>query len=209
MLGTLAGQWLTKTEKPEPEKPESEAPEAARPAERTFFSERAQQAAPQASPPPARSVRTSLPEKLNALFATGALAMMLGLMWNWSFPINKSLWTSSYVLFTAGTAAVSLATITWIVDIHKITWWTKPFIIFGTNPIVAFVGSEVMARTIYSLIKFPFHGKTVSLQAAIYQTAFASWLPPKDASLLFAVCIMLVWLAILTVLHRKQIYLKV
>jgi predicted acyltransferase len=143
------------------------------------------------------------------MFAIGALAMMLGLMWNWSFPINKSLWTSSYVLFTAGTATVTLATCIWVIDIKQITWWTHPFVIFGTNPIVAFVGSEVMARTIYSLIKFPYHGKVVSLQSAIYESIFASWLPPKDASLLFAVCIMLIWLGILTILHRKQIYLKV
>jgi predicted acyltransferase len=135
--------------------------------------------------------------------------MMLGLMWNWSFPINKNLWTSSYVLFTAGTACVTLAACIWIVDIRKITWWTRPFVIFGTNSLLAFVGSEVLARTIYSLIKVPLGGKSVSIQAAIYQTAFAPWLPPKDASLLFAVCIVLLWLGILTILYRKKIFLKV
>ena len=135
--------------------------------------------------------------------------MMLGLMWNWSFPINKNLWTSSYVLFTAGAACVTLAACLWIVDVKKITWWTRPFVIFGTNPIVAFVGSEVLARSIYSLIKVPFNGKSVSIQTAIYETAFASWLDPKDASLLFALCIVLLWLGILTLLYRKKIFLKV
>ena len=46
--------------------------------------------------------------------------MMVGLMWNWSFPINKSLWTSSYVVFCAGMAAVAIATIMWIVDVHNV-----------------------------------------------------------------------------------------
>jgi len=50
-------------------------------------------------------------ERLNGLFAVGALGMMIGLMWNWSFPINKSIWTSSYVVFSAGMACVALATI--------------------------------------------------------------------------------------------------
>ena len=61
-------------------------------------------------------------------------------MWNWSFPINKSLWTSSYVLFTAGMAAVALATCMWIIDEHRVTAWTKPFVIYGMNPLIAFVG---------------------------------------------------------------------
>ena len=151
----------------------------------------------------------SISERLNALFAVGAIGMMLGLMWGWSFPINKNLWTSSYVLFTAGVACVVLATCIWVVDIKRITWWTRPFVIFGTNPIVAFVGSEVLARLIYSLIKVPFSGTTTSLQTAVYRTVFASWLAPKDASLVFAVCMVLVWLGILTILYRKKIFLKV
>jgi predicted acyltransferase len=92
-----------------------------------------------------------LSERLAGMFAVGSLAMMLGLMWHWSFPINKSLWTSSYVLFTAGMAAVTLATCMWIIDEHRVTGWTKPFVVYGMNPIVAFVGSGIMARLIYSV----------------------------------------------------------
>ena len=64
--------------------------------------------------------RRPLSERLAGLFAAGALGMMVGLMWHWVFPINKSLWTSSYVVFTAGLACVSLATIMWIVDFQKV-----------------------------------------------------------------------------------------
>lgn len=155
----------------------------------------------------------SLDARLNALFSAGAVAMVVGLMWNWVFPINKNLWTSSYVVFTAGAACVTLATCSWIIDIRRVTWWTKPFVIFGTNAILAYVGSEVMARTIYSLIKVPWtvgeQTSQISLQSAIYQTAFASWLSPNNASLLFAVSVVLVWLGILTVLYHKRIFLKV
>lgn len=148
-------------------------------------------------------------ERLNGMFVAGAIGMMVGLMWNWSFPINKSLWTSSYVMFTAGMGCVALAVCVWLVDVHDIRWWTRPFIIFGTNPILAFVGSGVLARIIYSLIKVPYQGETVSLEEAIYKSVFASWLDPRNASLAFAVMIVLFWLAILTVLYRKKIFLKV
>lgn len=148
-------------------------------------------------------------ERLNAMFVGGAIAMVVGLMWNWSFPINKNLWTSSYVMFTGGMAAVALAASVWLVDVKMIRWWTRPFVIYGTNPILAYVGSGVMARIIYSLIKVPYGGRIVSLQTAIYEAAFASWLTPRNASLAFAVCIVLFWLGILTVLYRRKIFLKV
>lgn len=155
--------------------------------------------------------RSDLPmaERLNGMFVAGAVGMMVGLMWNWSFAINKSLWTSSYVMFTAGMGCVALAACVWIVDVHDIRWWTRPFVIFGTNPILAFVGSGVLARIIYSLTKVPYQGETISLEEAIYRSVFASWLDPRDASLAFAVSIVLFWLAILTILYRKKIFLKV
>ncbi|MDB4917238.1 MAG: hypothetical protein JWM95_4882 [Gemmatimonadetes bacterium] len=153
--------------------------------------------------------RRPLPERLAGLFAGGALAMMTGLMWHWVFPINKSLWTSSYVVFTAGLACVSLATVMWIVDLQKVQGWTRPFVIYGVNPIVAFVGSGVLARCIYSIFKVTVGGKRMSLEAGIYQTLFASWMEPINASLAFAVTFVLFWYAILYVLYKRDIILKV
>jgi predicted acyltransferase len=148
-------------------------------------------------------------ERLTAMFAVGALLMMIGLMWHWSFPINKGLWTSSYVVFTAGMAAVSIATITWIIDVQRVTWWTRPLVIYGVNPIVAFVGSGLMARIIYSLWKIEIDGKQVSVQAVVYKSLFASWLEPRNASFAFAVCFVVFWYAILAVLYRRNLILKV
>ena len=148
-------------------------------------------------------------DRISGLFAAGSLAMVIGLMWNWSFPINKNLWTSSYVMFTAGMAAVTLATIMWIVDNYNVKWWTKPFVVYGVNPIVAFVGSGVMARLIYTLWHVTYEGKSVALQDAIYQTVFLTWLPPRVASLGFAIAYVLLWYGILLVLYRRKIILKV
>ncbi|MCY7377927.1 MAG: DUF5009 domain-containing protein [Gemmatimonadaceae bacterium] len=153
--------------------------------------------------------RRSLPERLAGLASVGSIAMMIGLMWHWVFPINKSLWTSSYVVFTAGMAALCLATVMWIVDFQKVSGWTKPFVIYGVNPIIAFIGSGVMARLIYSIIKVSSDGKRIPLQAWMYQTLFASWLAPVNASLAFALAFVLFWYGILYLLYRRNIILKV
>ena len=155
------------------------------------------------------SVRRTLNERLNGMFAVGAIGMMAGLMWNWSFPINKSLWTSSYVVFAAGMATLSIATIMWVVDVQHIRGWTKPFVVYGMNPMVAFVGSGVMARCIYSIFTVNYNGNKISLEAAIYRSLFASWLEPVNASLAFAITFVTFWFLILYVLYRKRIFFKV
>lgn len=158
-----------------------------------------------------RWIRSERPlsERLSGLFAVGAIGMVVGLMWHWSFPINKSLWTSSYVLFTGGMAATSLATILWITDVERVRWWTRPFVIYGVNPIIAFVGSGMMARVIYSLWKVEYAGQQTAVQGVVHRELFASWLAPQNASLAFALAFVLVWLGILTPLDRRGIYFKV
>lgn len=149
-------------------------------------------------------------ERLVGLYGAGALATMAGLMWSWSFPINKNLWTSSYVVFTAGVGALTLATCIWLIDVAGVRWWTRPFTWFGRNPLLAFLGTGLMSRTIYSLIRVPnVDGTSSSLQRVIYETAYSSWLSPKDASLLFALSYVSLWAAILWWLDRKQLYWKV
>ena len=156
------------------------------------------------------SIARPIHERLAGLFGAGALATVGGLMWSWSFPINKNLWTSSYVLFTAGVAAMTLATCIWLIDVAGTTWWTKPFMWFGRNPLLAFVGTGLMSRTIYSLVRVPNgDGSSSSLQRVIYESAYASWLSPRDASLLFALSYVAVWAAILWALDRRRIYWKV
>ncbi len=150
-----------------------------------------------------------LSQRIAGLVTGGAVAIVLGLVWGLVFPINKGIWTSSYVLFTAGMGAVVLAACMWLVDARGIRWWTRPFTIFGLNPLVAFLGSGVMARTIYSLIYVDYGGARVPLQSAIYKSAFASWLKPEVASLLFAVSFVLLWMGILALLERRNIVIKV
>ncbi len=150
-----------------------------------------------------------LAERVAGLAAAGAIGWMLGEMWGWSFPINKNLWTSSYVLAMGGLAALALATTMWLVDGLGTRRWTTPFVIFGTNPILAFAGSGVMARCLYTLLQVRVGGETVPLETAIFRALYASWLPARDASLLFAVTFVCLWLALLAPLYRRGLFLKV
>lgn len=152
-----------------------------------------------------------LADRVNGLFAAGAMASVAGLMWHWLFPINKNLWTGSYVVFTAGMACLTLATVMWVVDIRAWRAGVKPFVIYGVNPMIAFVGSGLLARIIYSIVTVEYGGggQRVSLQNAIYQGAFASWLSPMNASLAFALAFVALWLGILALLHRRGIIVSV
>lgn len=151
---------------------------------------------------------TPLPERLNGLFAAGALGMVAGLMWNWVFPINKNLWTSSYVLFTAGMACLILATSAWLIDVRGVKRWAGSLVTYGLNPMTAFVGSGVMAR-ILGMIHLTMNGESVSLQQAIHRSLFASWLPPRVASLGYALLFVTAWYVILRLLEKKNLILKV
>jgi predicted acyltransferase len=106
-------------------------------------------------------------------------------------------------------AAAALATCIWLVDVLGLRRWTPPFVVFGVNPLVAFVGSGMMARLIYSVIRVPYRGETVPVQRVTYEALFASWLAPRNASLLFAVTFVLLWAALLWILHRQRVYLRV
>jgi predicted acyltransferase len=151
----------------------------------------------------------SLSDRLVGLLAVGAILAVVGCAWGWIFPINKNLWTSSFVLLTAGLGALTLGTCLWLIDSLGARRWSTPFMIYGVNPIVAFVGSDMMARLIYSVITVPSPGGPVPLETAIYRSAFASWLEPRLASAAFAVSFVLLWLAVLTLLYKRRIFVKV
>jgi predicted acyltransferase len=147
--------------------------------------------------------------RVGGLLAAGAFGIAAGLVWNVVLPINKNLWTSSYVVFTAGAACGVLAACMWLVDGREARWWTRPFVVFGMNPIVAFVGAEALARLLYTVVRVSYRGETVPLQVAIYRSFFASWPSPEAGSLGFAVLIVLFWYAVLELLYRRGIVIRI
>lgn len=148
-------------------------------------------------------------EKVAGMFFFGVTLVALGWLWHLAFPINKALWTSSYVVFTAGLALCFLGFCYWLIDIKGYRTWTKPFLIFGVNALALFVGSGVMAR-ILGLIKVPGPAEqSISLQQWIFTNIFLPIASPINASLMYAICFILVWLFLMWLLYRKQIYIKV
>ena len=148
-------------------------------------------------------------EKVAAMFFFGVCMTAIGWCWGLVFPINKSLWTSSYVVYMAGLALCFLGFCYWLIDIKGYRKWSKPFVIFGVNALVLFVGSGVLGR-ILSLIKLPAaEGKTVSLQKAIFDNVFLPLASPINASLLYAISFILFWLFLMWLLYRKQIFIKI
>ena len=148
-------------------------------------------------------------EKVAGMFAAGVVCIVLGWAWNPFFPINKALWTSSYVLFTGGMALQLLAFCYWLVDLKEYRRWAKPFVVFGVNAIALFVATGLMAKMLGIIKVSANDGSRISLQSWIYRNAFLSWAPPYRASLMFAICFVLLWLALMWLLYRRRIFIKV
>lgn len=146
-------------------------------------------------------------EKAAGMFFAGMCCVVIGWAWNPFFPINKALWTSSYVLFTGGMALQLLAFCYWLIDIKGYRRWTLPFVVFGVNAIALYVGSGLMARLI-GLIKVG-PANDVVLKTWIYNNYFLSWLSPINASLVFAIAFVLLWLGLMWILYWRKIYIKV
>ena len=148
-------------------------------------------------------------EKAGGMFFFGVVLCAVGWCWNFFFPFNKSLWTSSYVVYTSGLALCFLGFCFWLIDIKGYKKWAQPFVIFGMNALALFVFSGLFARVL-SIIKVgELDGKPLSLQQWIFNEIFLSIAAPINASLTFAVSFILFWLFLMWILYRKQIYIKV
>lgn len=148
-------------------------------------------------------------EKVSGMFVAGMGAVIIGWAWNFWFPINKPLWTSSYTVFTAGLALQGLALCYWLIDLKRYRRYGKPFVILGANALAVYFLSEVFARLI-TLIQFTeAGGSRIDLKSWIYQHVFVSWTSPINASLFFAITVVLLWLGVATILYRKKIFIKV
>ena len=155
-----------------------------------------------------RSERGNL-EKVSGIFFFGVVLTIIGWIWNLAFPINKALWTSSYVVFMAGIALCFLGFCYWLIDIKDYKKWTKPFVIFGVNALALYIGAELLAR-ILDIIRFSTDGGgTIDAKSFVYENIFLQIASPVNASLMFAVIFILFWLFIMWLLYRKQIYIKV
>lgn len=148
-------------------------------------------------------------QKVAFLIAGGGVALAIGMVWGRSFPINKNLWTSSYVLVTSGMAAVVLAWCYWLLDPVKHRLLLRPFIVLGSNALVLFVASGLLVKTLIWIRVTGTAGSDITLLRYLYETFFEPWGAPKNTSLAFAFANLLVLYVLCEVLYRKKWFLRV
>src|SRR6185312_286179 len=153
--------------------------------------------------------KNSAYEKVAGIFVAGALCLAVGWAWNPFFPINKALWTSSYVLFTGGLALQFLALCYWVIDVKGYRRWAKPFEVFGVNAIALYVVADLIAELLGLINLTGPDGSKTSLGSWIYDHLFTSWASPVNASLAFAIAFVLVCLGLMWILYRRKIFIKV
>lgn len=148
-------------------------------------------------------------EIAGGMFVVGWIGIVTGLFWHIIFPINKSLWTSSYVVFTSGAALQFLGFCYWLIDVKGIRRWAYPAIMYGMNAIAVFVLAGVLARSM-NIIKWAGEGgNSVALKNWIFSNLFMPWTSPVNASLAFAIVNVLFFLLIAGIMFRKRIFIKI
>ena len=148
-------------------------------------------------------------KKAAGLLAFGIACVIAGQLWAVWFPINKKLWTSSFVLFTAGCALICLAACYWVSDVklHRGVW-TKPFVIFGTNAIAAYVLADLISSLLFN-VRLQHGHRVISLQEYLYRVAFSHIAPRELASLAYSLVFVLLCFLPVWWTYRKRIFLKV
>jgi len=152
-------------------------------------------------------------KKIWYMLMIGMTGIGLGLLWNVVFPINKALWTSSYVVYAAGIALLLLGILYFVIDYKGIKGWITLFLVFGVNPMVVFFFSGIIPRAL-SGIKVPHPTDPahdpIGLQSYLYTYQIAPYFSdPKVASLAGAVIYLGIWFVILYIFYRKRMIFKV
>lgn len=143
-------------------------------------------------------------ETVQKLLIAGTLLVVSGLLWDLVFPINKKIWTSSFVCLTIGINLLVLAVLILVVEIRKVKRWTYFFEVFGKNPLVLYALSGMIVKTM-SLVKV----NGLDLKTWLYNNFFLSVLEPKNASLCYALFYMLLIWLIGYLMDRRKIYVRV
>jgi len=138
----------------------------------------------------------------------GLCCLVIAIIWDVAFPINKKIWTSSYVLFTTGWALMLLAACYELIEVRLIKRWSKPFEIMGLNAIALFVASVFLIK-IAAKTQIGTGETAVSIYNWIYQNIFASWAGNFNGSFLFALVTLLFWYGVAVLMYQKRWFIKV
>jgi predicted acyltransferase len=146
---------------------------------------------------------------VRGLLVVGVASVTLGLVWSVVFPLNKSLWTSSYALYTAGLGALLFALCYGVIDVAGWRRWAHPLVVLGSNAIALYVLSGLLADLMMVIKVAGPAGTPISLKTWVYSHWFLPLASPYNASLLFALANVAVLYVVLVVMYRRGIFLKV
>jgi predicted acyltransferase len=156
-----------------------------------------------------RSDRRAGRKALGLAAAGLVLLLVAGRLLHPYFPINKNLWTSSFVLFTGGFAMIALAACYWVVDVRAWRAWTAPFLVFGMNAILAYALAALVSEVSTDFEFLHFHGRETTLHGWIYDKYFVPYASPVNASLFFAVFFVFVIFLLLWPFYRGKVFLRI
>jgi predicted acyltransferase len=153
------------------------------------------------------------------LLIIGLVLVILGLIWDTFFPMNKSLWTSSFVLYTAGCATLFLAVFYYLIDIRGYKKWTTPILFWGVNPMIVFFLSGIIPRVLssfkvpnpaYSMGNLDHCPEQIGLQTYLNEYYIVPYFNNlKDASLMWALINVTFWSIVLWYFYKKKLFFKV
>ncbi|MCX7718945.1 MAG: hypothetical protein N2111_11185 [Candidatus Sumerlaeaceae bacterium] len=146
--------------------------------------------------------------KAVAMLIAGVVLIGAGEFLGQWFPINKKIWSSSYVVAMAGWASAFLALCYYLVDVRGWRWWTPPFLVLGMNAILSFFGSSLMARLL-TMIKWGEGDTVMNVKKWTWQLLTGVLGETEFASMVWALAYVALWMLLMTPLYRKKIFLKV
>lgn len=160
-----------------------------------------------------RNKETTGYEKVSKMMVWGLGLLIAGWLWAYSFPLNKGMWSPSFVLYTAGWSMLGLGATYWLTDIKGIKWWTFPFIVLGTNAIFTFFSVGIASR-LSTYFKVGSGDDAVTIKTWVYDNLIGSWLEPLAGpawgSLGYGVIYIGLWTFLVwALLYRNRIFIRV
>ena len=152
---------------------------------------------------------TPLTERISGLLVAGSLLLFAGLALNTVFPVNKNLWSPTYVLLAGGIDCIALGICVWFVDFKGLRAAFYPLIALGSNSIVLYLVSGTMRHYAGEIPGGTVNGVAVSAWDAAYHALFAPLLSPNNASLAMGLAYVMVWTGIAIMLYRAKIFIKI
>jgi len=146
--------------------------------------------------------------RVRNLFVYGTLLFFAGYLLSYGCPINKKIWSPTFVMVTCGLASLLFALLIYFTDIKGHRKWSRFFETFGVNPLFIYVLADILAILLGN-IHFAWHGENTSVQAFIYDNLLASWMNPYFASLVYAVVFVLMNWVVARALYKRRIFIKI